>query len=166
MLLSCHYLLSGIRHSHPPRPHMKWWSAHRSEGQRMKSSALLWATACLHCRSLELYWVSARALTLSISHHGSSQPSPPSGLISSLGKMYAQYRCSLLHFNIYFEKSQSSYLPFWPVLRLSTSDYCLWLHWGTTKDNLVNIDKLLWFLMDILWSVQCLFSPKLPFLLA
>lgn len=51
--------------------------------RRMKSLALLWATAGLDCRSLKLYWVSAKALTLPISHHGSSQLSLPSGLIPS-----------------------------------------------------------------------------------
>lgn len=63
--------------------------------RRMKSLALLWATAGPDCRSLKLYWVSAKALTLPISHHGSSQLSLPSGLIPSPERINTQSLCSL-----------------------------------------------------------------------
>lgn len=63
--------------------------------RRMKSLALLWATAGPDCRSLKLYWVSAKALTLPISHHGSSQLSLPSGFIPSPERINTQSLCSL-----------------------------------------------------------------------
>lgn len=63
--------------------------------RRMKSPALLWATAGPVCRSLKHYWVSAKALTLPISHHGSSQLSLPSGLIGSPERINTQPLCSL-----------------------------------------------------------------------
>lgn len=51
--------------------------------RRLQSPSLLWAAAGPDCRSLKLYWVSAKALTLPISQHASSQLSLPSGLIPS-----------------------------------------------------------------------------------
>lgn len=66
--------------------------------RRLHSLPLLWAAAGPDCRSLKLYWVSAKALTLPISQHASSQLSLPSGLrpsperinISSLCSRYAR----------------------------------------------------------------------------
>lgn len=80
--------------STPAASDIIWRSTHRSDGQSSCPSLLwrsgewkawlhLWASAGLDCRSLKLYWVSAKALTLPISHHDSSQLSLPSGLIPS-----------------------------------------------------------------------------------
>lgn len=71
--------------------------------RRLHSLPLLWAAAGPDCRSLKLYWVSAKALTLPISQHASSQLSLPSGLrpsperinISSPCSRYARAMCLL-----------------------------------------------------------------------
>ncbi len=73
----------------------------------MKSLALLWATAGPDCRSLKLYWVSAKALTLPISHHGSSRLSLPSGLIRSPERINTQSLCSLSTWAFPLQKSQT-----------------------------------------------------------
>lgn len=105
MLLNGYYLLSGLRHSQPSNlrcdmmvhSQVRWailLSFIPLKVRRMKSLALLWATAGPDCRSLKLYWVSAKALTLPISHHGSSQLSLPSGLIPSPERINTQSLCS------------------------------------------------------------------------
>lgn len=95
--------------------------------RRMKSLALLWATAGPDCRSLKLYWVSAKALTLPISHHGSSQLSLPSGLIPSPERINTQSLCSLYTwaFSLLRSRPRSTSISsllfffFWPVLCVS-----------------------------------------------
>lgn len=62
--------------------------------RRLHSLPLLWAAAGPDCRSLKLYWVSAKALTLPISQHASSQLSLPSGLRPSPERINISSPCS------------------------------------------------------------------------
>lgn len=103
--------------------------------RRMKSLALLWATAGPDCRSLKLYWVSAKALTLPISHHGSSQLSLPSELIPS-PEINTRSLCSLYTRAFPLLKSQpriSWYHPSWPVLCVSSHQNQLQLYRHTIR---------------------------------
>lgn len=134
--------------------------------RRMKSLALLWATAGPDCRSLKLYWVSAKALTLPISHHGSSQLSLPSGLIPSPERINTQSLCSLYTWAFPLLKiwPRSTVISFFlacllciitnvsssVILRYYVSAgqrELAFLHWW-------KVENLLWSLMGILWFCQ------------
>ena len=85
-----------------------WWSQHGARCVLPRRPSFRWRSTEYKpwlfgetdvgpdCRSLKPYWVSAKRLTPSISHHRSSQLSLPSGLISSPGRdQYSSIHCTL-----------------------------------------------------------------------
>lgn len=92
--------------------------------RRMKSLALLWTTAGPDCRSLKLYWVSAKALTLPISHHGSSQ-------LSFLSNLYQALKRSTPSLCAHYTHVHSWISSFWPVACASLQMYHPHLKPGT-----------------------------------
>ena len=85
-----------------------WWSRHWARCVLPRRPSFRWRSTEYKpwlfgetdvgpdCRSLKPYWVSAKRLTPSISHHRSSQLSLPSGLISSPGRdQHSSIHCTL-----------------------------------------------------------------------
>lgn len=125
--------------------------------RRMKSLALLWATAGPDYRSLKQYWVSAKALTLPISHHGSSQLSLPPGLIWSPERINTQSLCYLCTWAIPPLKSRlrSNLITFWPISSVSPQMYPPQLYWGIMgKESLACTDWKLR-IYFCLWLASC-----------
>lgn len=92
--------------------------------RRMKSRRSVASPSDPDCRLLMLYWVSAKALTLPISHHGSSQLSLPSGFIPSWRDQHTLCVHFTLDRSLLGKKADLDllcYHPFGPVACIATS---------------------------------------------